>query len=179
MKEEILNTITMNDIIQKYGIKHNRKKISCPFHGLDKHPSAQIYDKYFHCFSCGEHLDVIGFVEKYFRLDFKEAMQKINLDFNLDLKSNTKIDNKKIQKIQEKRKENERLFNNLQKHFCELCNLKFEYLNKIKNIDTKILITNWEELIEVKSVYQTKLELIEIQLDFLVDEMYEFKKTRV
>lgn len=178
MKEEILNNIKMDDIVLKYGINHKKRKISCPFHGQDKHPSAQIYDTHFHCFSCGKHLDVIGFVEEYFNLDFKEAMQKINIDFNLGLKSNTKIDKKKLQEIENQKKADKRLFNNLQKHFCELCDLKFNYLKKIKDINTKILITNWEELVEAKAMYQTKIELIEIELDFLVDEMYNFKRTR-
>ena len=178
MKEEILNNISMLDIFQKYNIEHKKRKTRCPFHGSDKHPSAQIYDNNFHCFTCGKHLDVIGFVQEYFNLNFKEAMQKINIDFNLGLESNVKIDKKKLQEIENQKKADERLFNNLQKHFCELCDLKFQYKNKIKDIDTKILITNWEELIEAKSVYETKLELIEIKLDFLVNEMYEFKKTR-
>lgn len=178
MKEEILNNINMNDIVNKYGLNHKKRKMRCPFHGQDKHPSAQIYDNYFHCFTCGKHLDVIGFVEEYFNLDFKEAMQKINLDFNLGLRFNTKIDKKKLQEIENKRKADERLFNNLQKHFCELCDLKFQYKNKIKDIDTKLLITNWEELVEAKAMYQTKIEIIEIELDFLVDEMYNFKRTR-
>jgi len=178
MKEEILNNINMNDIVNKYGLNHKKRKMRCPFHGQDKHPSAQIYEDGFHCFTCGKHLDVIGFVEEYFNLDFKEAMQKINLDFNLGLKSNTKVDKKKLQELENKRKADERLFNNLQKHFCELCNLKFQYKNKIKDIDTKILITNWEELVEAKAMYQTKIEIIEIELDFLIDEMYNFKRTR-
>lgn len=178
MKEQILNNIDMFDIIHKYNVKHKKAQIHCPFHGKDKHPSAQIYGNYFHCFTCGKHLDVIGFVQEYFNLSFKEAMQKINIDFNLGLDSNIKLDYKKIQKIQEEKKADERLFNNLQKHFCELCKLKFDYLNKIKNIDKKILITNWEELVETKAMYQTKIEIIEIELDFLIDEMYNFKRTR-
>lgn len=178
MKEEILNNIKMDDIVLKYGINHKKRKISCPFHGQDKHPSAQIYDTHFHCFSCGKHLDVIGFVEEYFNLDFKEAMQKINIDFNLGLKTNTKIDKKKLQEIENQKKADKRLFNNLQKHFCELCDLKLNYLKKIKDINTKILITNWEELVEAKAMYQTKIEIIEIELDFLIDEMYNFKRTR-
>lgn len=179
MKEEILNNIRMDDIMQKYGIKSKHRKVSCPFHGSDKHPSAQIYDKNFHCFTCGKHLDVIGFVQEYFNLDFKEAMQKINVDFNLGLNNNTKIDYQKILKIQEKRKENERLFNKLQEKFCNLCDLKFRYLNNIRTIDEELTINNWDELTEVQSMYENKVEIIDIELDFLIDEMYEFKRTRI
>lgn len=179
MKEEILNNIRMDDIMQKYGIKSRRGKARCPFHGIDKHPSAQIYEKNFHCFTCGKHLDVIGFVQEYFNLDFKEAMQKINVDFNLGLNNNTKIDYQKILEIQEKRKENERLFNKLQEKFCNLCDLKFRYLNNIRTIDEELTINNWDELTEIQSMYENKVELIDIELDFLIDEMYEFKRTRI
>lgn len=176
MKEEILNNITMDDIMQKYGIKSRRNKVRCPFHGTDKHPSAQIYDKHFHCFTCGKHLDVIGFVEEYFNLNFKEAMQKINIDFNLGLNNNTKIDYQKILEIQEKKKEDERRFNKLQKQFCDLCDIKFRYLNEIKKIDSHLTINNWDELTKVQSMYEDKVEIIDIELDFLIDEMYEFKR---
>lgn len=178
MKEEILNNITMQDIVERYNISHKRRKMRCPFHGQDKHPSAQIYNDGFHCFTCGKHLDVIGFIEEYFNLDFKEAMQKINIDFNLGLSSNTKIDYKKIRNIEQKRINDQKIFNNLQKHFCELCNLKFEYLENIENIKSHITIKNWETLIEKQAKLENKIELIDLELDFLMDEMYEFKKTR-
>lgn len=177
MKNQILNNITMPDVIDKYGLKHNRRKISCPFHGHDKHPSAQIYDNYFHCFTCGKHLDVIGFVQEYFNLDFKEAMQKINEDFNLGLNSNYKIDYNKIKEIENERKANIKLYNKLEKDFLELCNLKFQYIDKIKEINNKITIANWENLVKEKSILKDKIELIEMQLDFLIDEMYNFKRT--
>lgn len=179
MKDTILQLISMNDIINKYGLKHIRRKISCPFHGTDKHPSAQIYDNYFHCFTCGKHLDVIGFVEEYFNLDFQQAMQKINLDFNLGLDSKIKIDYKKIKEIEKKKKEDQILFDNLQKKFCKLCDLKFKYLKEIEGIESKVTINNWADLIEIKSKFEDKIELIEIKLDFLINQMYEFKKTRI
>lgn len=178
MKDEILNSVSMKDIIEKYNISHIRRKMRCPFHGHDKHPSAQIYDNYFHCFTCGKHLDSIGFVEEYFNLNFKEAMQKINEDFYLGLKSNTKIDYKKIREIEKEKKLNIKLYNSLEKKFLELCNTKFKYLKRIDYINAMILINNWEEKTEEIALLQTKIELIDIQLDYLIDEMYEFKKTR-
>lgn len=179
MKEEILNNINMIDIVERYGIPHKRRKIRCPFHGVDKHPSAQIYDTAFHCFTCGKHLDVIGFVQEYFNLDFLDAMQKINLDFNLGLNSNKKINYEKLNIIKNEKENDKRLFNKLQKEFCNLCDLKFNYLRRIELIDKKISITNWDEIEKEKSILQDKIELIEIQLDFLIDEMYEFRRTRI
>lgn len=176
MKDEILNNVTMQDIVNKYGIEHNRRKIRCPFHGIDKHPSAQLYDNFFHCFTCGKHLDVIGFVEEYFNLSFKEAMQKINIDFNLGLDFRYPIDYIKLVKEKEERNNDKKLLNKLQKHFCELCDLKFNYIREVENIDSHITIWNWAELTEIKAEFQNKLELVEIQLDFLTEEMYNFSR---
>lgn len=52
MKEEILETISMQDILDKYGIRNNGKMFSCPFHGEDRHPSAKIYSNSFCCYTC-------------------------------------------------------------------------------------------------------------------------------
>ena len=46
MKTEILKFLTMEDILNKYGIEVINKKFKCPFHD-DKHPSAKMYDKSF------------------------------------------------------------------------------------------------------------------------------------
>ena len=47
----------------------------CPFHG-DTLPSFYIFpDGRFKCYGCGEHGDVIDFVEKFHGVDFKEALQ--------------------------------------------------------------------------------------------------------
>lgn len=42
--------------------------------------------KAFNCFSCNRTGDLISFVEQLFNISFKEAMEKINQDFNLKLK---------------------------------------------------------------------------------------------
>lgn len=49
--------------------------ITCPFH-MDKTPSMKWNDKkkYFHCFSCGWHGDVIAFLMKRDDLTFKEVI---------------------------------------------------------------------------------------------------------
>lgn len=54
MKEQILSYLNMKDILNKYNIKQNRNQFCCPFHGVDKHPSAKAYDKTFYCFNCGK-----------------------------------------------------------------------------------------------------------------------------
>jgi len=177
MKDIILNTITMYDIVDKYNIKHKGKKIRCPFHGTDKHPSAVIYDKRFHCFACQEHQDVIGFVEKYFNISFREAMQKINQDFNLGLDSNIKIDYNKINEIKKQKELKKRQKESLENQFIELCKMKKDYKKKIESIKMFLRLSNWEDNIYSISIIQDKINGIDMELDFLLDKMYNLKNS--
>lgn len=165
MKDFILNNITIIDILDKYNIKHKGKLVTCPFHGKDKHPSAFAYQKHFHCFTCGEHLDTIGFVEKYFNLSFKEAMQKINEDFDLQLYSYTKIDYSKIRKIEQERKKKEVKENQNKQKFYELCNKKQKICNDINLLKNSITFKNWEDTVSKISKAQMQCEIIEMKLD--------------
>lgn len=56
----------------------NRLCGKCPFHE-ERTGSFFIFtdDNHFHCFSCGEHGDVIAFVMKLRNVDFKEAIEII------------------------------------------------------------------------------------------------------
>ena len=77
--------LTMREVLERYGYTADRKGfICCPFHN-EKTPSMRIYDKDYHCFGCGEHGDVITFVQKLFNLSFQEALKKIDIDFGLNL----------------------------------------------------------------------------------------------
>lgn len=86
--QTIKDRLTMSDVLWKYGYEPNRAKfICCPFHN-EKTPSMKIFEKDYHCFGCGEHGDVITFVQKLFNLSFLEAMRKIDTDFGLNLYGN-------------------------------------------------------------------------------------------
>ncbi len=52
--------------------------ICCPFH-KEKNPSMHITKNKFYCFGCNEKGRTINFVMKYYNLNFKEAVKKINL----------------------------------------------------------------------------------------------------
>lgn len=164
MKEEILNSIKMIDIINKYNIPYRNGKVSCPFHGIDKHPSAKIYETNFHCFTCSKHLDVIGFVEDFFNLSFKDAMQKINYDFGLGLDNNY-VDYKKISKLKNVENAKKKRKQELTKKYCELCDIKHKYEKVIDIFSKKITIKNWETMTEVISNFQMKIFKIEDELE--------------
>ena len=156
----------MIDIINVYGIPHKNSKMSCPFHGIDKHPSAKIFETNFHCFTCLKHLDVIGFVEEYFNLPFKDAMEKINYDFNMGLDYNY-VDYDKLKKLKsiqnEKKKKREKLIN----QYLELCDLKHYYEKIINYFGSKINIKNWERLTDVIAYFQTQLCKIDENLNYI------------
>ena len=83
--QTIKDRLTMREVLERYGYEPNKKGfMCCPFH-LEKTPSMKIYEKDYHCFGCGEHGDVITFVQKLFNLSFQEALKKIDIDFGLNL----------------------------------------------------------------------------------------------
>ena len=93
----IKSRISMIDICKTYGFNIQRGNfICCPFHN-EKTPSLKLYDgnRGFYCFGCGEHGSVIDFVMRYFGLDFKSAISKLNDDFCLGLPICQKIDRRK------------------------------------------------------------------------------------
>ena len=85
----------MPQVLDYYGIERNRSnRIPCPLH-LGKDANCGVKEHYIHCFVCGESADAIKFVMRYFGLDFKSAIIKLNEDFCLGLPIGQKIDNRK------------------------------------------------------------------------------------
>ena len=92
---EIKNRISMPEMMRYYGFEMNRSnRIRCPLHG-GRDFNCGVKDTYIHCFVCGETADQISFVQKYFGLNFKDAIVKINEDFSLGLPIGQKIDRRK------------------------------------------------------------------------------------
>ena len=73
--EEIKATTSMTDVLTKYGIRVDRRMCSCPFHGADKHPSMQVFQDGFKCYTCGAYGDIFSFVMKYERCSFADAFR--------------------------------------------------------------------------------------------------------
>ena len=157
MRDYILTNVSMKDILYKYGVKLNKDMFSCPFHGKDKKPSAKAYDNTFHCFACGITGDTIRFVEKYFNLSFKEAMQKINEDFCLGLDSTAKVDYDKINRIKEERQYKEKQKQLLMKKFCNLCDKRIMLERARKFTLNEINLLNIDEILQ----YETEIRDIQ------------------
>lgn len=86
---EIRRRLPVKDALYRYGLDFNNKgEAKCPFHS-EKTASFKIKDSvYWHCFGCQAHGDIIDFVIKYFGLEWKAALSRINDDFNLQLPIN-------------------------------------------------------------------------------------------
>ena len=99
--------------------KGTSKVCLCPFHH-EKTPSFHINDrdKYYHCFGCGEHGDIITFVMKTEYLDFPSAVEKLAEDYSIPLpveEVNTKGKQQEYEKINDIYKINELTLN----FFCQ------------------------------------------------------------
>ncbi|MBR4490050.1 DNA primase [bacterium] len=99
--EEIKATTTMTDILTRYGLEQDRHKmLSCPFHGTDRHASMKIYSDGYHCFTCGAHGDIFGFVMQYEGVSFKEAFRILGGTYE----RSTSEDRRKASIVVERRK---------------------------------------------------------------------------
>lgn len=87
--EELRSHITISDVVSKrVALKKKGKDYwgLCPFHNEDS-PSFSVNDQkgFYHCFGCGAHGDIIGFVINNERLGFKEAVIKLANDYNIKI----------------------------------------------------------------------------------------------
>jgi len=66
--------ITMQEIIDREGIKNYRRRAACPLCESGNGTTLSFKDKVFCCFKCGEKGDTITFVQKLHYLNFKESI---------------------------------------------------------------------------------------------------------
>ncbi|MDO4177322.1 MAG: DNA primase, partial [Bacillota bacterium] len=87
--EEIKNRCNIADVIgrvvtlKKAG---STLKGLCPFH-KEKTPSFVVYEssQRYKCFGCNEGGDVFNFVQKYYNLDFREAVEMLAKEYGIDI----------------------------------------------------------------------------------------------
>ena len=109
--EQVKSAVDMRTVVEGYGLCVNRSDmVLCPFY-QENTPYAKIYPGSFHCFGYGEHLDVIRFTQKLFRLDKPiEAVKKLNDDYGLHIevsRATTSIEISEYQKRAAERKKYE------------------------------------------------------------------------
>ncbi|WP_207481340.1 DNA primase [Arenibaculum pallidiluteum] len=87
--DELRARLTLSDIVGKRLrlIRAGREfKAPCPFHN-EKTPSFYVNDSkgFFHCFGCGAHGDVVGFVMRHDNLGFVEAVELLSGEAGLQV----------------------------------------------------------------------------------------------
>lgn len=170
MKDYILNNISMKDVLYKYRIKTNKDMFHCPFH-KDKNASAKAYENSFYCFSCHRTGDVIQFVQYLYNLNFKEAMQKINEDFNLGLNSNIKVDYNKINRIKKEREEKEKYKEKLLKEYREKYKIRDRLKHQRESLKQRINLINVNEILKYECELRNMQWDIENQIEDIERKM--------
>ena len=80
----IKDSITVPQAAERYGLAIGRGgMVNCPFHE-DRHPSMKLNERYFYCFGCGAHGDVIDLTARLLGLTVSDAVSALLTDFNLD-----------------------------------------------------------------------------------------------
>lgn len=87
--DDLRNRLTLSDVIGKRikVLRAGREyKACCPFHH-EKTPSFTINDdkQFYHCFGCGAHGDIIGFVMQHDNLEFMDAVEKLSADAGMQV----------------------------------------------------------------------------------------------
>ena len=156
---EITERVSMFDALNLYGFKPNRAGfICCPFHN-EKTPSLKIYadGRKFKCFGCGEGGSVIDFVMKLFNLPLKQAIARIDYDFNLNLVRTRPLSVSERRKIKRERLEREK-----QRKYKE--DLKqaeksfFDVLCELEKIKREFVIKTWDDVSDLYVYLLKKIE---------------------
>lgn len=75
--EEIKQSVSMRELVERYGIHIDRKGFCCcPFH-KEKTGSMKIYKDSYNCFGCGANGDIFSFVMGMENCDFKTAYKAL------------------------------------------------------------------------------------------------------
>ena len=146
--DEIKQSVSMREVVERYGIHIDRKGFCCcPFH-KEKTASMKVYKDSVYCFGCGRSADIFSFVMGMEHCDFKTAYKALggsyrqqsdhqrNL-YHYHLQKRKEDEIKRLQRIEQEKKEvteeirMQKLFKKLSPVFsddwCEAVN-RLEYL---------------------------------------------------
>ncbi len=170
-KDIILNNINMIDILDKYNIKRKGYMFHCCFHGKDKNASAKAYKNSYYCFACNCTGDLIDFVQRYFNLSFREAMEKINIDFNLGLKLNEHISKEKLKQLEKQRLERIRKRNIINEKIKKACSYYYIYKKSLNSLKSSITLDNWEDVVPATIYLEEYLNKLELYTENLANSI--------
>lgn len=118
---------------------------------------------------CG---DLIQFVQDLFNLDFLKAMEKINIDFGLNLQTKGRITKKELEEIklkcEIKRQQKEQQKQIINQKLIHACNRYLIYSKILKNIKKNIDFNNWDNMVLAEIQLKEKIEKIDNYIDDLI-----------
>ena len=88
--EEVKSAVDIRSAAEHLGLAVRNGMCSCPLH-TDRTPSMKIYDDHFHCFSCGEHGDVIDLAQIIYGTSAYEAAKILASDFGIAVNNSRPI----------------------------------------------------------------------------------------
>ncbi len=99
--DELRSRLTLSEIVgRRVALKRKGREHSglCPFHN-EKTPSFTLNDQkgFFHCFGCGAHGDVVGFVMRSEGLAFPEAVERLAREAGLALPVASPAERERVQ----------------------------------------------------------------------------------
>ena len=114
--DELKQSVSMRELVERYGIHIDRKGFCCcPFH-KEKTGSMKIYKDSYNCFGCGANGDIFSFVMGMENCDFKTAYKALggsyrqqsdhqrNL-YHYHLQKRKEDEIKRLQRIEQEKKE--------------------------------------------------------------------------
>lgn len=118
--EEIKNSTSMRDVVERYGFRPNKNGfICCPFHH-EKTASLKVYEESFYCFGCQVGGDIFKFVQLIEECDFKKAFEILGGTHNKEPLSDKIIKDIAKRKLAKQTKERKRA--RLQAEYIDACN---------------------------------------------------------
>lgn len=137
----------------------------CPFHN-EKTPSFVVSEakQIFTCFGCGASGDAIEFIMKYYNLTFPEAVERLALQYGIDLPSSYADQNKDKEGYYDVNRQAARFFYNA---FTQRANPGFSYMKR-RGIEPKVLQAfgigyadeGWNSLIDFFADKDIKKEIL-------------------
>ena len=139
--DKLRSSILTSEVVgKKVKLKAHGKEFQglCPFHN-EKTPSFTINDQkgFYHCFGCGAHGDIIGFVMKNDGLEFKEAVNQLANDFGIAIPQ-VKFDQAREDKVESEYLILEKICQFFEKNLFEQIGLEARNYLKKRNLTATI-----------------------------------------
>ena len=107
IRDRIIQSVTVADILHREGISTRGNRSRCPIHSGDNKSIFGYTRNTFHCFKCGERGNTVDLVMKIHKLDFESALKKINYDFGLALQFDREPGREEIEKWEKIKRQRE------------------------------------------------------------------------